>query len=112
MRRRAMLLTMVGMASTITACGAPTTAARVEATTQCRGPDALSARLISYLQVLVTGTDTATVTRRHAWEGGYRQPIVSLARAGSRLGCPSLEWLLVRRSTNWRGGFRALREGA
>lgn len=67
MTRRATLLTMVGMVFAITAWSEPTTTRRVRTTTQCRGPDALSAQLISYLQVLVTGTDTATITRRQAW---------------------------------------------
>src|SRR5690349_6404410 len=67
MTRKTSLLTIAGMILTVAAWSQPRVAPSLAITTQCRGPDALSAQLISYLQVLVTATDTGTITRRQNW---------------------------------------------
>ena len=68
MRRIAELFTVAGMILTIAAWTQPGSATpRLGLTTQCRGPDALSAQLISYLQLLVAATDTGTIMRRQTW---------------------------------------------
>lgn len=68
MIRKAQLLAIVGMILTVAAWSQPhSSTLRLKVTGQCRGPDAVSAQLISYLQDLVTATDTGTVARRQTW---------------------------------------------
>lgn len=68
MKRLARLSTVAGMILSVAAWSQPRTATpRFDSTTQCRGPDALSAQLIDYLQFLATATDTGIVGTREMW---------------------------------------------
>lgn len=67
MMRKVHLLSVAGFILTVAASSQRGNLTRFAFTTQCRGPDALSAQLISYLQLLVTATDTGTITRRQTW---------------------------------------------